>query len=71
MVRRPPALSDAARTRLRRNAIGFVYQAHHLLPEFSAVENVMMPQMIRGLPRQDADAARDRAVCPISALASG
>ena len=47
-------LSDAARTRLRRNSIGFVYQAHHLLPEFSAVENVMLPQMIRGLPRADA-----------------
>jgi lipoprotein-releasing system ATP-binding protein len=47
-------LSDAARTRLRRNSIGFVYQAHHLLPEFSAVENVMMPQMIRGLSRADA-----------------
>src|SRR3984885_13840298 len=38
------ALSDAARTGIRRNAIGFVYQAHHLLPEFSAVENVMLPQ---------------------------
>jgi lipoprotein-releasing system ATP-binding protein len=49
------ALSDAGRTRLRRNAIGFVYQAHHLLPEFSAVENVMLPQMIRGLPRKDAE----------------
>ena len=48
-------LSDAARTRLRRNAIGFVYQAHHLLPEFSAVENVMLPQMIRGLSRKDAE----------------
>jgi lipoprotein-releasing system ATP-binding protein len=47
-------LSDAARTRLRRNSIGFVYQAHHLLPEFSAVENVMLPQMIRGLSRADA-----------------
>lgn len=47
-------LSDAARTRLRRNSIGFVYQAHHLLPEFSAVENVMLPQMIRGLPRREA-----------------
>jgi lipoprotein-releasing system ATP-binding protein len=50
------ALSDAGRTRLRRNAIGFVYQAHHLLPEFSAVENVMLPQMLRGLPRKDAEA---------------
>jgi len=47
-------LSDTARTRIRRNAIGFVYQAHHLLPEFSAIENVMMPQMIRGLPRSEA-----------------
>ena len=49
-------LSDAARTRLRRNSIGFVYQAHHLLPEFSAVENVMLPQMLRGLGRADAHA---------------
>jgi len=47
-------LSDAARTRMRRNSIGFVYQAHHLLPEFSAVENVMLPQMIRGLGRSEA-----------------
>jgi lipoprotein-releasing system ATP-binding protein len=49
-------LSDSARTRLRRNSIGFVYQAHHLLPEFSAVENVMLPQMLRGLSRNDARA---------------
>ena len=48
------ALSDSARTRLRRNSIGFVYQAHHLLPEFSAIENVMIPQMIRGLSRAEA-----------------
>jgi lipoprotein-releasing system ATP-binding protein len=41
-------LSDAERTRLRRDTIGFVYQAHHLLPEFSALENVMMPQLIAG-----------------------
>ena len=47
-------LSDAARTRMRRNSIGFVYQAHYLLPEFSAVENVMMPQMVRGLARGEA-----------------
>ena len=44
-------LSDSERTHLRRNTVGFVYQAHHLLPEFSAVENVMMPQMIRGLSK--------------------
>jgi lipoprotein-releasing system ATP-binding protein len=47
-------LSDSARTRLRRNSIGFVYQAHHLLPEFSAIENVMLPQMVRGLARSEA-----------------
>jgi lipoprotein-releasing system ATP-binding protein len=47
-------LSDAVRTRIRRNSIGFVYQAHHLLPEFSAIENVMLPQMIRGLARPEA-----------------
>jgi lipoprotein-releasing system ATP-binding protein len=47
-------LSDAVRTRIRRNSLGFVYQAHHLLPEFSAVENVMLPQMIRGLGRAEA-----------------
>jgi lipoprotein-releasing system ATP-binding protein len=42
-------LSDIQRTRIRRNDIGFVYQFHHLLPEFSAIENVMLPQMVRGL----------------------
>ncbi|WP_046863359.1 ABC transporter ATP-binding protein [Microvirga massiliensis] len=47
-------LSDAERTRLRREDLGFVYQFHHLLPEFSAVENVVMPQLIRGLPREEA-----------------
>jgi lipoprotein-releasing system ATP-binding protein len=53
-------LSDAARTRLRRTAIGFVYQAHYLLPEFSALENVILPQMIRGLSRETAsDRARE------------
>jgi lipoprotein-releasing system ATP-binding protein len=47
-------MTDMARTRIRRTDIGFVYQFHHLLSEFSALENVMMPQMIRGLPRQEA-----------------
>jgi lipoprotein-releasing system ATP-binding protein len=47
-------LSDVQRTRIRRTEIGFVYQAHHLLPEFSALENVIMPQMIRGLSRREA-----------------
>jgi lipoprotein-releasing system ATP-binding protein len=49
-------LSDVERTRIRRSAIGFVYQFHHLLPEFSALENVMLPQMIRGLSRRQASA---------------
>jgi lipoprotein-releasing system ATP-binding protein len=48
------SLSDAERTRIRRTEIGFVYQFHHLLPEFSAVENVMLPQMIRGLSKPEA-----------------
>ncbi|MFY9992686.1 MAG: ABC transporter ATP-binding protein [Rhodoplanes sp.] len=48
-------LTDAERTRIRRNKIGFIYQAHHLLNEFTAVENVMLPQMIRGLSRKEAD----------------
>lgn len=41
-------MNDAARTRVRRIGIGFVYQFHHLLPEFSALENVIMPQLIAG-----------------------
>ena len=52
------ALPDSARTAIRRSDIGFVYQFHHLLPEFSAAENVMMPQMIAGLNRKE---ARERA----------
>jgi lipoprotein-releasing system ATP-binding protein len=47
-------LDDAARTRLRRTEIGFVYQFHHLLPEFTALENLMIPQMIAGLPAREA-----------------
>lgn len=50
-------LDDAARTRIRRDTIGFVYQAHHLLPEFDALENVILPQMIAGVPK--AEAARE------------
>ena len=47
-------LQDDRRTELRRTAMGFVYQYHHLLPEFSAVENVIIPQMIAGVSRKDA-----------------
>jgi lipoprotein-releasing system ATP-binding protein len=49
-------LADGARTRLRRTEVGFVYQAHHLLGEFTALENVMLPQMVRGLPKDKANA---------------
>jgi lipoprotein-releasing system ATP-binding protein len=48
-------LPDSARTELRRDTIGFVYQFHHLLPEFTARENVALPQMIAGRPRREAD----------------
>ncbi|MFI5024618.1 MAG: ABC transporter ATP-binding protein [Alphaproteobacteria bacterium] len=51
-------LGDDERTRLRRVHLGFVYQFHHLLPEFSALENVMLPQLIAGLSRE---VARGRA----------
>ncbi len=51
-------LDDITRTRIRRLGIGFVYQFHHLLPEFTAEENVIIPQLITGKPRK---AARERA----------
>jgi len=47
-------LPDAERTRIRRDRLGFVYQAHHLLPEFDALENVVLPQMIAGRSRTEA-----------------
>jgi lipoprotein-releasing system ATP-binding protein len=50
------ALDDTSRTRIRRIGIGFVYQFHHLLPEFSAVENVVMPQLIAGATKVAAEA---------------
>ncbi|HUU24001.1 MAG TPA: ABC transporter ATP-binding protein [Methyloceanibacter sp.] len=49
-------LSDAERTRVRRLEVGFVYQFHHLLPEFSALENVMLPQLILGRTKSEAEA---------------
>jgi lipoprotein-releasing system ATP-binding protein len=66
---RPTAtMDDTGRTRLRREEIGFVYQFHHLLPEFSAVENVVMPQIIRGLRKRE---ARERAAQLLSFLGLG
>ena len=53
------ALDNDGRTALRRDALGFVYQFHHLLPDFDARENVMLPQMIRGASREDAIARAD------------
>ncbi|MDE2364479.1 MAG: ABC transporter ATP-binding protein [Hyphomicrobiales bacterium] len=61
LVRGAPtgAMADDGRTALRRTSIGFVYQFHHLLPEFSARENVMLPQMIRGLDKPEASRRAD------------
>ena len=49
-------LDDNGRTRLRREVLGFVYQFHHLLPDFSALENVELPQLVRGAALEDARA---------------
>ena len=54
-------MSDNERTALRRTTIGFVYQFHHLLPEFTALENVVLPQTIGGLDRREAEQPRARA----------
>ena len=51
------SLSEAARGQVRNRALGFIYQFHHLLPEFSAVENTAMPLLIRRMPPKDAHAA--------------
>lgn len=59
------ALDDGARTAIRRDRIGFVYQAHHLLAEFTALENVVLPQMVAGRDRR---AARERAGALLAAF---
>jgi lipoprotein-releasing system ATP-binding protein len=58
-------LSERDRTRLRRDTLGFVYQFHHLLPEFSALENIVLPQLIAGHTRR---AAKDRALALLRSL---
>ncbi|MDP1627934.1 ABC transporter ATP-binding protein [Parvibaculum sp.] len=62
------ALSDTRRTAMRRSQIGFVYQFHNLLPEFSAIENVILPQMIAGVPKR---AARDFAMDLLTRMGLG
>ncbi len=59
------AMSDRERTEIRRNEIGFVYQFHHLLPEFSALENVMLPQMIAGASRGVARGRADELIAAV------
>jgi lipoprotein-releasing system ATP-binding protein len=58
-------LDNDGRTRLRRDVLGFVYQFHHLLPDFNASENVVLPQLIRGV---EPDAARERAASLLGSL---
>ncbi len=61
-------LSDAERTRIRRNALGFVYQFHHLLPEFTAFDNVALPRLIAGEKKSAAD---EQAAAFLTALGLG
>jgi lipoprotein-releasing system ATP-binding protein len=66
--RQAEALDTDGRTDLRREALGFVYQFHHLLPDFTAIENVTLPQLIRGT---DPEPARERAIALLTALGLG
>lgn len=61
-------LDSAARTVVRRDRLGFVYQFHHLLPDFNAAENVVLPQLVRGIGRAEAE---NRAATLLSALGLG
>jgi len=61
-------LEEAGRTELRRDALGFVYQFHHLLPDFTALENVLLPQLIRGA---EPEPARQRAAELLTTLRLG
>ncbi|GAA0337921.1 ABC transporter ATP-binding protein [Sphingomonas oligophenolica] len=61
-------LDSAGRTRVRRDQLGFVYQFHHLLPDFNAIENVVLPQLIQDRSRKEAD---ERAAALLTALGLG
>ncbi len=61
-------LDDNGRTRLRRDALGFVYQFHHLLPDFSALENVELPQLVHGCAPAE---ARTRSIDMLTSLGLG
>jgi lipoprotein-releasing system ATP-binding protein len=61
-------LDSAGRTAMRRDRLGFVYQFHHLLPDFNAIENVVLPQLIHGATRAEADA---RAASLLTSLGLG
>ena len=58
-------LSDRRRTAVRRQDVGFVYQFHHLLPEFTALENVMLPQLANGISRAEAQARAADLLCRV------
>ncbi|KNG92744.1 ABC transporter ATP-binding protein [Pseudaestuariivita atlantica] len=66
--RETTGLGDRARTRIRRRDVGFVYQFHHLLPEFSALENIVLPQLANGISQS---AARARAMELLSSVGVG
>ncbi|MEC5387641.1 lipoprotein-releasing ABC transporter ATP-binding protein LolD [Uliginosibacterium sp. H3] len=68
MGRAMSKLSEAERGDIRNNALGFVYQFHHLLPEFSALENVAMPLIIRRMPKAE---AHERAAAMLAAVGLG
>ena len=64
-------LNDKQRTQLRNRDIGFVYQFHHLLPEFTALENVMLPQLIAGVSRSDAKKRAEECLAQLGLAARG
>ncbi|MDR1034763.1 MAG: ABC transporter ATP-binding protein [Holosporales bacterium] len=63
--KRASSLSDDEKAKIRRDNIGFVYQSHNLLPEFSALENVIIPQLIKKVPRKDAEVRAENLLCSV------